>query len=331
VDRSGAVAVGLAAPDLSAATPPFFTAAVVAPDMTETVLVTGGLGRSGRWLVDGLAADYEVVCLDTAHPGFEVAERESITFRAADLTDAGEAAETVAEVDPDAVVHWAALPTPERHAGSRVFETNTMATYNTLVAAGRADARVVWASSESAYGFAFRREDALPDRLPITEDHAFRPEDPYGTSKVVGEEIAKMVVRRYDVGAVSVRPSWIQYPGEYACRGMLAEEGPSVGAGNFWSYVDVRDVVSLVRAALDARPRGHEAVHAAGADTYLDRPTLDAVRDYFGALPDEVDLDGTGSPLSTARAERLFDWTPSHSWREAADEHVDPPTLLLDE
>jgi UDP-glucose 4-epimerase len=298
--------------------------------MTETVLVTGGLGRSGRWLVDGLAGDYEVVCLDTAHPGFEVAERDSITFRAADLTDRAEAFETVAEVDPDAVVHWAALPSPERHAGGRVFETNTLATYNTLVAAGRADARVVWASSESAYGFAFRREDALPDRLPITEDHARRPEDPYGTSKVVGEEIAKMVVRRYDTPAVSVRPSWIQYPGEYNCRSALAEEGLALGAGNCWSYVDVRDVVSLVAAALDAPHRGHEAVHAAAADTYLDRATVDAVRDYFGATPDDCEIEGDDSPLSTAKAARLFDWTPAHSWRDAADADVEAPGLLAE-
>jgi nucleoside-diphosphate-sugar epimerase len=299
--------------------------------MTETVLVTGGLGRSGRWLVDGLADDYEVVCLDTAHPGFEVAERESISFRACDLTDRGETFETVAEVDPDAIVHWAALPSPERHPGGHVFETNTMATYNTLVAAGRADAQVVWASSESAYGFAFRREDALPDRLPITEEHAMRPEDSYGTSKVVGEEVAKMVVRRYDTPVVSVRPSWIQYPGEYNCRTALAEEGLSLGAGNFWSYVDVRDVVSLVASALGSGVRGHEAVHAAAADTYLDRATVDAVRDYFGAVPEDCEVTGMDSPLSTAKADRLFDWTPSHSWRDAVDEDVPEPALLAEE
>jgi nucleoside-diphosphate-sugar epimerase len=299
--------------------------------MTETLLVTGGLGRSGRWLVDGLADDYEIVCLDTAHPGFEIAERGSITFRAADLTDAGEAAGVIAEVDPDAVVHWAALPSPERHAGHRVFETNTMATYNTLVAAGRADARIVWASSESTYGFAFRREDALPDRLPITEGHAMRPEDPYGTSKVVGEEIAKMVVRRYDTPAVSIRPSWIQYPGEYNCRSGLAEEGLALGAGNLWSYVDVRDVVSLVATALDSNVRGHEAVHAAAADSYLDRHTVDAVRDYFGTVPEDCEIEGDDSPLATAKAERLFGWTPSHSWRDAVDEDVPAPSLVAGE
>ena len=60
-----------------------------------------------------------------------------------------------------------------------------MSTYHTLVAAGRAGAKAVWASSESTYGFPFARERTLPDSLPITEDHPLRPEDPCGSSRTV--------------------------------------------------------------------------------------------------------------------------------------------------
>lgn len=298
--------------------------------MPETVLVTGGRGRSGRWLCDRLAADYQVVCLDLDHPGWEVAERDRITFRAADATDAGEVHEVVDAVAPDAVVHWAALPSPERHAGSRVFTTNTAATYNVLDAAGRAGARVVWASSESVYGFAFRETDTLADELPITESHPTRPEDPYGASKIAGEAVAAMVARRDGVSATSVRPSWIQYPGEYTCRAMLAADGLAVGAGNFWSYVDVRDVADLVAAALSDPVDGHEAVHAAAADIYLDRPTTEVVEEYFGRLPGDCTLAGRESTLSTEKAAALFGWTPDHGWREAADADVAPPTLVAE-
>ena len=289
--------------------------------MTESVLVTGGLGRSGRWLVDHLADDYEVVCVDFDHPGFEVEPRENVDFRALDLTDRGSVFDLVTDLDPDAVVHWGAIPAPERHAGGDVFENNTLSTYNVLVAAGRVDARVVWASSESSYGFPFAREKSLPDALPITEAHAQRPEDPYGTSKVVGEEIAK------------IRPSWIQYPGEYTCRTLPSVDwdDPSdleAGAGNFWSYVDIRDVASLVAAALDHGLPGHEAFHAAASENYLGRPTTEAVAAFFDALPEDCDVDGDQSALSTAKAGRLLDWEPSHSWREAADEDVDDPVLF---
>ena len=295
----------------------------------ETLLVTGGRGRSGRWLVDGLAGDYDVVCVDYDQPGFEVAERPHVDFRAADLTERGEALDLLSDLEPDAVVHWAAIPAPTRHPGGRVFETNLLAAYNVLVGAGRAGARTVWASSESTYGWAFAREKTLPDELPITESHPMRPEDPYGTSKVAGEEVAKMVARRYGTPVTSVRPSWIQYPGEYSCR-TVAAEGLEGGAGNFWSYVDVRDVVSLVERALESPPEGHEAVHAAAADNYLGRPTVDAVEAFFGAVPDECTLSGEASALSTAKAEELFGWTPEHTWRESEEETVETPSLLAE-
>ncbi|WP_410766031.1 NAD-dependent epimerase/dehydratase family protein [Haloferax sp. DFSO60] len=293
----------------------------------ETVIVTGALGRSGRWITDRLAEEYDVIAVDLTQPGFEVDARENVDFRAADLTEMGEVADLFADLDPDAVVHWAAIPSPTRHAGSRVFETNVQSTYNVLVAAARADARIVWASSESAYGFAFAEETPLPDFLPITEEHPFRPEDPYGTAKVAGEEVSKMVARKYDISTCAIRPSWIQYPGDYPCRNIAESDDLAGGAGNCWSYVDVRDVADLVVAALAHPVTGHEALHAAAADNYLDRPTAEAVEEFFGDLPEQCALDGDKSALSTAKAQALVGWQPSHSWREAADENVAEPVL----
>ncbi|MBX0286523.1 NAD(P)-dependent oxidoreductase [Halomicroarcula sp. F28] len=295
--------------------------------MTETVVVTGGLGRSGRWICDRLAEDYHVVCVDLDHPGWEIATREGIEFRAADVTDGGEVRDLVSELSPAAVVHWAALPSPERHAGSRVFETNLEATYTVLDAAGRAGADIAWASSESAYGLAFAEETPLPAYLPMDEDHPMAPEDPYGTSKVAGEEVAKMVARRDGVSVASIRPSWIQYPGEYNCRD-VAEGDLSGGAGNCWSYVDVRDVAGAVAAALDAEFGGHEAFHAAAAENYVGRPTADLVEAHWGEVPARCELDGEQSALSTAKADGLLDWAPEHTWRDGADATVDEPSLL---
>jgi nucleoside-diphosphate-sugar epimerase len=299
--------------------------------MRETVLVTGGRGRSGRWICDRLARDGDdVVCLDLDHPGWEVPERDRITFRAADVRDAGEVRELVGELDPDAVVHWAALRTPNRHAGSRVFGTNVAGTYAVLDAAGRAGARVVWASSESVYGLAFAADPPLPDYLPVDEAHPTRPEDPYGTSKVVGEAVARMVARRDGVSVASLRPSWIQYPGEYACRDVAGTE-PGAGAGNCWAYVDVRDVASLVRAALDVSVEGHEAFLAAADDNYVGRPTEALIEEWFGGRPAQCDLADEESAFSTAKAADLLGWTPDHGWRDAADADVPPPTLVAGE
>ena len=309
----------------------------------ETVLVTGGRGASGRWVADRLAGDYEVVVVDYERPGSDGDPAPHITFRAADLADRGEALDTVHAVDPDAVVHWAAIPVAGTHPDGRVFETNVRAAKNVLDAAGRADARIVQASSDGAYGFFFADPTPLPDALPITEDHPLRPEDPYGLSKVTAEATAAAVARREGVPAVSIRPSWIQYPGEYACRndGYVGEL--DAGAGNFWSYVDARDVADLVAAALAGTagadpavaPGAHEAVNCVAADNALGRPLLDLLRESYGEIPADCAVDGSAladgddrGAYAVEKAERLFGWEPSRSWRGAANEDVSEPTLV---
>jgi UDP-glucose 4-epimerase len=223
------------------------------------------------------------------------------------------------EVDPDAVVHWAAIPVAGAHPGVDLYRNNTLAAYNVLTAAGRVGADIVQASSDGAYGFFFAEETPVPDRLPIPESHALRPEDPYGLSKVVTEEIAKTVARSEDVSVASLRPSWIQFPGEYLCRDPGYVEDLSAGAGNYWPYVDVRDVVNVVEAALAGNVEGHEAFNCVAPDNALGRPLVDLFREHYGNLPTECDIEGDDPAYSTAKATEMLGWEPTLSWRDAAE------------
>ena len=299
------------------------------------VIVTGGRGASGEWIVDRLAASHEVTCLDRDRPND--GGTEGVDYLAVDLTDPGAVFDIFTATDPDAVVHWAAIPVAGTHPEGRVFETNVLAAHNVLTAAGRTDAPIVQASSDGAYGFFFAEPTPVPDEVPVTESHPLRPEDPYGLSKVTAEQTAAAVARRHDVSAVSVRPSWIQYPGAYACRAPAYTEDLDAGAGNFWSYVDVRDVAALVARAVDTLladhppiPSGtHEAVNCAAADNALGRPLLKLLRAVYDEVPDAtaVSEDDDRSVYAVERARELFDWEPQHSWRTAATATVEEPTL----
>lgn len=293
-----------------------------------SVVVTGATGGAASWIVDGLAeAGWNVVGVDLDRPG---GDRENATFLAADLTDQGQAWELVQSVDPDAVVHFAAIPAMGIRPGTRTFENNVLSAYNALAAAGTVGARVVWASSESAYGTAFAEEPWLPEYLPLDEAHPLRPEDPYGASKVVGEEIARMVARRYGIDVASIRPSWINYPGRYETRAAREAFDPEHAepSGNFWSYVDVRDVVSIVERALEAEFDGHEAFLAAAKDNYLDRPTAEAIEAAFGDRPERCELVGDRSAMYSRKAADVLGWEPAHSWRTAETEDVPGPEFL---
>lgn len=282
------------------------------------VIVTGGRGASGEWIVDRLAESHDVVCLDRDRP--TDGGTDGVEYLAVDLTDPGAVFDIVTATDPDAVVHWAAIPVAGNHAGVDLYRNNTLTAYNVLTAAGRVEADVVQASSDGAYGFFFAEQTPIPDELPITEAHALRPEDPYGLSKVVTEEIAKTVTRRDGISIASLRPSWIQLPGEYPCRDPEYVDNLEAGAGNYWSYVDVRDVVALVESALAADFDGHEAFNCVGPDNALGRPLESLMREQYGDVPEDCTVEGDASAYSTAKATQILGWEPSHSWKTVAEE-----------
>lgn len=151
------------------------------------------------------------------------------------------------------------------------------------------------------------------------------PEDPYGTSKVLGEEVAEMVTRRFDVPVVSLRISNVQYPGNYTV--LDGRDDLDSGIGNFWSYVDGRDVATAIERTTEVDVDGHEAFIVAADENYLDRPTEDAIREAFGKLPDCVDLSGEQAALSNRRARDELGWRPRHTWRSAAEEDIPVPHL----
>jgi len=278
----------------------------------DTALVTGALGNVGPWVVDRLAdRGTRVVGIDHDRPG---GTRANAEFWAVDLTDHGPTWEAIEAIDPDAVVHLAAIADPVYNPGSRVFTNNTASTYNVLTAAGQAGIDVVWTSSQAVYGALFAESPWTPDYLPIDEDHDRRPEDVYGLSKVCSEEIARTVARRHGVSVTTIRPATVFGPDRTPAR--PTEENVDLGSdmagGDFGSYVDVRDLVGMIEAALATDHDGHEPVNCVADENYLGRPTAEIVAAICGGLPGSCDIEGGEAALSNARAADLLDWTPQY-------------------
>src|SRR5215203_720662 len=91
------------------------------------VLVTGGSGKAGRWVVSEFQQQgYEVINCDTRPSD------QTRTVRA-DLTDLGQAFGVLE--GKDAVVHLAAIPWPGEHTPEVVYRNNVLSTFNVLQAA----------------------------------------------------------------------------------------------------------------------------------------------------------------------------------------------------
>jgi nucleoside-diphosphate-sugar epimerase len=277
------------------------------------VIVTGGSGRAGRWVVRLLAeAGHEVTNLDTVQrpelglPG---------GYCRVDLADAGAVYDAFFQVRPEGVCHLAANPSPGGQARTDVFDNNVRSAYYVMQAAGDLGVRrVVYASSEMATGLL--TDNRAPSRIPFDESERYPSSNAYALSKYMSEVIADSLAVRYpDTAYAGMRINNVIDPDGYE-RFRREWEDPSMSAGNFWSYIDARDVGTAYRAALEGESAGHEVFLIAAADTRAKRPLRALMAEYYDGY-DRVDSghDDYASAFSSAKMERFFGWTPTYSWR----------------
>jgi UDP-glucose 4-epimerase len=289
------------------------------PADPRRVLVTGARGGVGARTVSALTAAGHTVVATDRFPPLQDDWGDGIQYYDADLTDAGDAFAVVRGAD--VVVHAAAIPSPEFHPAHVVFANNMLATFNVLEAAVRFGvARFVNVSSETVPGFIFPERPALPDYVPVDEEHPIRPQDPYALAKHFGEQLMDAAVRRSDIRCVSIRPSWVQHPGDYAMHLAPAHLDPARASGNAWSYVDAGDLADAVVLAAECDLPGHEVFYIASPDNLAGRPLAELAAAYYG---DRVEVRAVAredaSGISCAKAERLLGYAPRRSWRDYLD------------
>jgi nucleoside-diphosphate-sugar epimerase len=271
------------------------------------IVVTGGSGKGGRWVVKDLRAHgHDVLNADLVRDESEHGQAVQV-----DLTDLGQCHDIL--VGADAVVHFAAIPAPELRPEGETFRINAVSTYNVFQAAVRRPvARVVWASSETVLGLPF---DRPPDFAPIDESITPRPETSYALSKLVGETLAAQLARQTGVPFVGLRISNIMEPADYA-RFPGFQADARLRKWNLWGYVDARDVAAAVRGALDADTTGAEVCIVAAADTVMERDSADLMAEVFPDVPLRRELNGRETLLSIARARDLLSYRPAHAWQD---------------
>jgi nucleoside-diphosphate-sugar epimerase len=270
------------------------------------VVVTGGSGKAGRWVVRDLREHaHDVLNVDVVHDG----SGHGMCVRA-DLTDLGSALEVVRGAD--AVVHLAAIPAPELRAPGETFRINTMSTYNVFAAAvATGVGRVVWASSETVLGLPF---DEPPAFAPIDESHPPRPETSYALSKLVGETLADQMARQSGIPFIGLRISNIMEPADYAAFAGWQGD-PSIRRWNLWGYVDARDVAQAVRLGIEADTHGAEICIVAAADTCMTADSTELMAREFPAVRLSRDLAGRETLLAIDRARQLLGYAPTVSWQ----------------
>jgi len=275
----------------------------------DTILVTGGSGLFGRYLVRTLQERYHVIILDKIKPD------STVDYRKGDVLDLPSLIDLTRDVD--AIVHLAAIPHPLNNPPEEVVHLNVNGTFHMLEAAARNNIKkFIFASSESTLGFAFAERKNVPDYVPVDEDHPLRPQDPYGMSKVLCEEMCKTYTRRYGIQTTSLRMPWIWVPepDEQKFYRTLIDDYPK-WYKNLWAFVHGMDAAEAFALALDQKAREEHRVYFITADmNWTGEPSIELVRTFF---PETIiyknRLPGTASLIANYKAKTELGFRPQRT------------------
>lgn len=243
----------------------------------KRALITGIQGFTGRYMAAELAAQgCEVV-------GMGSQPSDESNYHQADLTDLAGLSELLADIQPDIVVHLAALAFVGHGAAEAFYQVNLIGTRNLLeaiAACGKTPESVLLASSANVYGNA--------SSGMLDEGTAPAPANDYAVSKLAMEYMASLWFGRLPI--IVTRP--FNYTGVGQADNFLLpkivkhfrEKADKIELGNLdvWrDFSDVRALVAAYRGLLEAKPFG-QFVNVSSGKTHSLREVIDMCRTITG-------------------------------------------------
>jgi nucleoside-diphosphate-sugar epimerase len=288
------------------------------------IVVTGGAGRLGRYVINELVGrGHDVLCIDTVVPTESAYPSVAVDLREVkSLFSVFEGA--------DAVMHLARIPfpytangfdpasglwkTPDVAADTERFCHNVTISYNVLIASLEAGAKkIVTGSSLAVYGLYYPSRPNAPDYLPIDENHPLIPQDPYGMTKLVGEKLCDSFARKKEIQIASLRFAGIATGEQYPILLERQKVPLCRGTGALWSYIDVRDAAVACRLAVERDFSGHEAFNICAHKTMMNEPTLELLRRYLSQVKlNKSGLQDNWCGYAGGKAESILGFRAAH-------------------
>lgn len=303
--------------------------------LDRRVLVTGGTGFAGSWLVarlNELGASVVCVVRDWVpeSPLLASDQRDDVVLVSGDIRDQALLERVLGDYEIEVVFHLAAqtvVPVANRNP-VETFDTNIGGTATVLEACRRSPQvlAVVAASSDKAYG--------AHEELPYRETMPLRPVHPYDVSKACSDLVARSYAATYGLPVAVTRAgnffgggdlNWSRLvPGTVraAIRGMppiIRSDGTPLR-----DYVYVEDAVDaytlLAEALVSGRLHG-EAVNISYERPLSVREVVDAILTEAGVELEPV-IEGSAPHeiqdqyLDATLARERLGWSPAYDFGE---------------
>jgi UDP-glucose 4-epimerase len=243
------------------------------------IVVTGSSGKLAKYLIPKLTNKHEVLLYDKQPP-----KQSHAHFILGEVTNRDKLIKTFNGAD--AVIHLAALRSRFNNLPMNVMETNVVGTFSVLEAAhNQGVKKLIFSSSDAVLGIAQSQNDIEPEYLPTDEKHPLKPQDPYGISKTLGEEMCRFYAMGYDMNIIALRFSNIFCPGDEQ-KYLNDARDPSVRRKSLWAWVHVEDAVQAIMSSLASNLQGFEVFHIAADDVCLSNPDVPyLLSTYFPEIP----------------------------------------------
>lgn len=298
------------------------------------LLVVGGAGYIGSVIASQLLdAGHDVTVADNLCRGHRDAVPDRAAFTEVDLLDAA-AVHRLLEQGFDGVLHFAALSLVGESVAepARYFRANVAGSLNLLDAMRATGSKqLVFSSTAATYG--------EPEEVPITEDAATKPTNPYGASKLAVDQAIRFECEATGLGAVSLRyfnvagasgrygerhdpethliPLVLQAAaGKHDGVKIFGDDYPTSDGTAIRDYIHVEDLARAHLLALDAaRESGHRVYNLGNGEGFSVRQVVETARSVTGVDIKTVEAPRrAGDPaVLVASSRRIRDelgWVP---------------------
>lgn len=283
-----------------------------------SILVTGGLGYTGRAIVRQLAA--QNIKVISYNRDYSEQSTDFVTSVQGELYDVPRLVRTIEKYEVDRIIHTAALSHPDLsiELPMTTVVANVDGTVNVMEAMRLAGIkRLVNFSSEAVYG---------NHPAPVDESSATMPTTPYGVTKLAVEHFGRVYNDLYGLQTISLRFTEVYGPGnrmpqilrdiiKTVLRGepFVAEKG----ADHLYHFIHMEDVARATILAATAETVKSSVFNIFGDGAWTLGQAADLLRKLLpDALisigPGHFDLDRHG-PWSQSVAIRELGYAPLHT------------------
>ncbi len=306
----------------------------------KTILIIGGAGYVGSHQVKLMCnLGYEVIVVDNLNTGFKHAVDQRAKFLEGDLRDYEFMTKVFADNEIDGVIHFAALSLVGESVMKPLeyFDNNVGGMQVLLKVMVENDVKnLVFSSTAATYG--------THEIMPITEEYSTNPENPYGESKLMMEQMIKWCARAYDMNFLALRyfnvcgasldgtigenhdpethliPIVLQVPlGMREFIGIYGDDYDTADGTCIRDYIHVEDLVNAHVCAIEKlfESTQNTIINLGYGHGYSVKEIIDSARRVTGhPIPEKVIPRRAGDPAALVakndKAREVLGWEPKY-------------------